>query len=177
MHTKNEIISAFTTASSSLYEYIKVQPDEVFEVMQGGKWSAGQNLDHMIRSVKPLNLAYRLPGFGLRLLFGKPNRKGRSYSEVVEKYTSKLSSGAVATGAFVPPIIKLEKKEKLLHDFSSQNEKLCKALSTCSEEKLDNYLLPHPLLGKITLREMMFFTIYHNEHHLQILKDRENVSA
>lgn len=24
---------------------------------------------------------------------------------------------------------------------------------------------PHPLLGKLTLREMMFFTIYHVQHH------------
>jgi len=177
MHTKNEIISAFATASSSLHDYIKYQPDQIFETTPNSKWSAGQNLDHMIRSIKPLNLAYRLPGFGLRLLFGKPNRQGRSYTEVVERYQSKLAGGAVATKAFVPPVIRREKKEALLNEFSLHNERLCKTLSVCSEEKLDNYLLPHPLLGKITLREMMFFTIYHNEHHLQILKDRENVSA
>jgi hypothetical protein len=177
IQTKEEIISAFKTAGASLCQYIKHQQDELFEETPNGKWSAGQNLDHMIRSVKPLNLAYRLPNFGLRILFGKPNRPGRSFKEVVERYNTKLANGAVATGVFVPPVIKLESKQSLLKKLSFQNEKLSKALANCSEKKLDRYLLPHPLLGKITLREMMFFTIYHNEHHLKILKDRENVSA
>jgi hypothetical protein len=25
--------------------------------------------------------------------------------------------------------------------------------------------LPHPLLGKLTLREMLYFTAYHADHH------------
>jgi len=38
------------------------------------------------------------------------------------------------------------------------------------EDDLDRVMLPHPLLGKLTLREMLFFTIYHVEHHLGILR-------
>ena len=34
-----------------------------------------------------------------------------------------------------------------------------------SEEELDQLILPHPLLGKLTLREMLYFTIYHVKHH------------
>jgi hypothetical protein len=30
---------------------------------------------------------------------------------------------------------------------------------------LDLLILPHPLLGKLTLREMLYFTLYHVEHH------------
>jgi len=41
-----------------------------------------------------------------------------------------------------------------------------------TDEKLDNYLAPHPLLGKLTLRELIYFTIYHTEHHLAIIKNR-----
>jgi hypothetical protein len=26
-------------------------------------------------------------------------------------------------------------------------------------------VLPHPLLGKLTIREMLYFTVYHGEHH------------
>ena len=37
---------------------------------------------------------------------------------------------------------------------------------------LDVYILPHPLLGKVTLREMLYFTIHHNEHHLELLQNR-----
>ena len=44
-----------------------------------------------------------------------------------------------------------------------------------SEKQLDTFILPHPLLGKLTLREMLYFTIYHAEHHKkQTLKNLEN---
>jgi len=174
MHSKQEIISAFRNTSSALHDYIKTQSTDLFEISPGNKWSAGQHLDHMIRSVKPLNLAYRLPSFVLRIAFGKPNRQTRNYEALVERYKTKLSKGAVATGAFVPPLVKLSGKTKLLNEFTRQNNKLCNVLQKYNEANLDRYLLPHPLLGKITLREMMFFTVYHNEHHLQILKDRNN---
>ncbi|MFN2437645.1 MAG: hypothetical protein ABR503_00495 [Chitinophagaceae bacterium] len=45
---------------------------------------------------------------------------------------------------------------------------LCKILNKYSEEEIDRFVLPHPLLGKLTLREMMYFTIYHVEHHHKI---------
>jgi hypothetical protein len=174
MHSKEEIISGFKNTSNALHDYIQMQSPDIFEVSPDNKWSAGQHLDHMIRSVKPLNLAYRLPYFILRIVFGKPNRQTRNYEALVERYKTKLATGAVATGAFVPPPVKLSGKTKLLKEFTRQNNKLCIALHKYNEAKLDKYLLPHPLLGKITLREMMFFTVYHNEHHLQILKDRNN---
>ena len=33
------------------------------------------------------------------------------------------------------------------------------------EKELDEYYLPHPILGKLTVREILFFTIYHNLRH------------
>jgi len=34
-----------------------------------------------------------------------------------------------------------------------------------SESELDQMILPHPLLGKLTLREMACFAAYHVAHH------------
>jgi hypothetical protein len=39
-----------------------------------------------------------------------------------------------------------------------------------SEKDLDTLILPHPLLGKVTLREMLYFTIYHVQHHVEQVK-------
>jgi uncharacterized damage-inducible protein DinB len=33
------------------------------------------------------------------------------------------------------------------------------------EDQLDEAQLPHPIIGKITVREMLFFTIHHNLRH------------
>jgi len=172
MDNKASAISSFRSASDALYQYISAQPTALFEEGYMGKWSAGQHLDHMIRCIKPLNMAYRLPSFVLRWKFGTPNRPSRSYEALVKRYTDKLANGGAATGAFVPPVIRQDAKEKLLRQFSRQNQQFINVLERYNETKLDQYLLPHPLLGKITLREMVFFTIYHNQHHLNILKER-----
>ena len=42
------------------------------------------------------------------------------------------------------------------------------------EEDLDNYILPHPLIGKTTIREMLYFTIYHVQHHHKAIVDNSN---
>jgi hypothetical protein len=36
---------------------------------------------------------------------------------------------------------------------------------------LDEYLLPHPLIGKLTIREILYFTIYHNLRHASLEGD------
>ena len=43
--------------------------------------------------------------------------------------------------------------------------KINKALDRFTEEDLDHVILPHPILGKLTVREMMYFTMLHVEHH------------
>jgi hypothetical protein len=55
---------------------------------------------------------------------------------------------------------------------------LASSIGRWREEDLDYYRLPHPLLGKLTVREMLFFTVYHNYHHprslaLRLLDARE----
>jgi hypothetical protein len=45
-----------------------------------------------------------------------------------------------------------------------------------SEAELDAYRLPHPLLGRLSVREMMFFTLLHNRHH-QAVAERRRVET
>jgi uncharacterized damage-inducible protein DinB len=39
-----------------------------------------------------------------------------------------------------------------------------------TEEQLDNYCVAHPILGKLTMRELAYFTIYHNIHHMETIR-------
>ena len=45
------------------------------------------------------------------------------------------------------------------------------------DPQLDQYIAPHPLLGKITLRELGYFTIYHTYHHLETIQKMTAVSG
>ena len=169
---KPQIISALNEKIDAFNSYIEPLNKEQFEASPKGKWSAGQNLDHLIRAIKPLQLAYGLPKFALLILFGKTNRPSRAYDELVTKYKTKLAAGGKARGPFIPPFIRFEQKDELIKKYSLQKQKLTRKIEKQSEGDLDNYILPHPLLGKVTLREMLFFTIHHNEHHLGLLKNR-----
>ncbi|MBK8880174.1 MAG: DinB family protein [Haliscomenobacter sp.] len=135
-----------------------------------GKWTAGQQLDHILRSTRPLRLAFHLPKAILKLVFGKANRPSRGYDAVVEKYLFKLKAGGVATGVFIPKPVGFSLKDRLALRLSRTIASLCKGLGRFSEKELDEYVLPHPLLGKLTIREMLYFTLYHVEHHRQITR-------
>jgi hypothetical protein len=134
-----------------------------------GKWNAGQQLDHICRSVGPVNLAFGLPGIVPRLLFGKANRPSRTYELVVEKYHAKLSAGGRASGRFVPPPADWNARAALLEKLEKRTAALARKVQKMTDNQLDTLLLPHPLLGKLTFREMLHFTIYHVQHHQKSL--------
>lgn len=156
----NEASAAFTAYCSSLTnEQFFLQPPE--------KWSAAQQVRHLIKATDTARLAFTLPKFMVRIVGGKPNRASRSYDELVAKYKLKLEQGGRASGRYIPkPILPSYGKEKLLNEFNRSMEKFAEALrKNWKEEQPDQYLAPHPLMGRITLRELCYFTIYHTYHH------------
>ena len=104
-------------------------------------------------------------------LFGTSNRDTRSYLNVVEKYQRKLGTGAVATSPYRPTSYENTDKKIVLDKYVSASEKLERLINKLSEKALDKYILPHPLLGRMPLREMLFFTIYHTQHHTDSIKE------
>ena len=138
------------------------------------KWSVAQNVKHLIISANTTKLAFTIPKFIVRLYTGKPNRPSRNYNELVNKYKLKLKEGGRASGIYIPKIISPQTgKETILMSFNKSMDKLITSIDKkWIDQELDEYLAPHPLLGKITLRELCYFTIYHTFHHLDIIKQR-----
>lgn len=79
INNKNEIIDVLDKNVNSFNQFILSLDKEQFENTNDGKWSAAQNLDHLILAIKPLQPAYGLPGLILKILFGKAIRPSRSY--------------------------------------------------------------------------------------------------
>ena len=167
---KASIIEGLSAAVDEVNNYVMGLSQKDFEFAPPGKWNAGQQLDHLIRSIKPLNLAYALPVIILKLKFGLTNRPSKTFPALVEKYERKLTEGGRASGRFIPEQVPYEAKEKLCRLYAKEKNKLNDKVDRFEEEALDKYILPHPLLGKLTLREMLFFTIYHNGHHLALMR-------
>jgi hypothetical protein len=170
INNREEIAIALKEAVDEVNNFVKGLDAKEYEHAPEGKWNASQQVDHLIRSMKPLNLAYALPGFVLKLKFGVANRPSKTYGQLVEKYKTRLAAGGRATGQFIPEQTAFVERDKLIDKYNEETEKLVKKIKNYNEANLDKYILPHPLLGKLTLREMLFFTIHHNEHHLDLIK-------
>ena len=168
---KEQIAELLQSQHHLFISRLREMNDSDFCFAPEGKWSAGQQLDHIIKAVSPVNMAMGLPKFVLKWRFGTANRPSKPYEQLVEKYTLKLKEGGRATGRFIPATVGAENKEVLLIKLSALVNKLSRITQKNSEEALDQYILPHPLLGKLTLREMLYFTAYHVEHHRQLVEN------
>jgi hypothetical protein len=170
--TRKEIIAHLTQKHQQFADAISSLNDKDFTFsLKNEKWTAGQQIDHIYKSVSVLANGLRfLPKWCIKLIFGKANRPSKSYEDLVKKYHLKLEAGGRASSRFVPKTVEANEKEAIINKTLNSVFRLCKCIGNYSEEELDQFILPHPLLGKVTLREMMYFTIYHAEHHHSITK-------
>jgi hypothetical protein len=170
-----QIIAASKIIFEELTDYCLGIPENVFFCHpSNSKWSIAESIRHLVISTNTTTMAYALPKWMVRLVGGKPNRGSKTYDELVTKYTNKLLQGGRASGRYIPKKISpVYTKEKLLQQWQQTTDRYLDVLTKkWNDETLDNYLAPHPLLGKITLRELCYFTRYHTEHHFNIIKSR-----
>jgi len=152
--------------------------DDLFE-KPGNRWSPADTLRHLNKSVAPVVLFLSLPKLFLLPLFGRSKRKSKKLSEIDQIYSKALADGAQA-GRYAPSAIKLPMSEeeaekvrkKIISKWIKLGERLLLYLHNWNEEDLDKYQLPHPILGKLTMREILMFTIIHNLHHLEKIQER-----
>jgi len=173
---RQEIINQLQWSHQSFNETILSLKEPAFCFSKPGKWNAGQTLDHVYKAVYALNLALKLPKPLFEMLYGKANRPSKEYDALVSKYIQKLAEGGRASGRYLPVEVKFSNRQKAIGRLQKSINSLSLKLASWSEAQLDYYILPHPLLGKITIREMMYFTIYHVQHHRQIvIRDLESI--
>lgn len=136
----------------------------------GPAWSPADNVRHLLASCRPVALALRLPRFLLRLLFGRASRPSRSFEQLRTDYRAVLAAGGRAGGRFVPtelapPAEPAAWRARLMTRRAQAWADLVALAERWSEADLEACRLPHPLLGKLTVREMLLFTLYHEVHH------------
>jgi len=170
INTNTELFAGLRDANQRVTQWFTEIPAEEFFTRHGEIWSASDNMDHLIKSHRPISKALKLPKFTLQTMFGKPERRSKTYEEICEIYRAEIAKGAQASGRFLPdqqsPSEGVEeKKTELLEQWSKASSELVLVAEKWNESELDGYLLPHPLIGKLTIREMLFFTIYHNLRH------------
>lgn len=167
-----ELVELLEVHHRNFSEEINALTSDVFEFSWKEKWTPGQQLIHIQKSIAPVVLAFRIPRFLLKFQFGVTNRPSRSYDELVARYLKALEGRtATAPKAFQPTRISFSNRSRMVKRYQKTVQKLIKLTQSCSEKDLDYYVLPHPLIGKLTLREMIYFSIYHVQHHHKLTKE------
>lgn len=169
IYSKAQIIKSMQESFDWVKKKVSETAEPVFYQAFGEKWSIAENMDHLIRSCRPVASALKMPKAALQA-FGSPDQATRSYETIVAIYQAKLKEGtAVASGPFVPENSLDYPQADMLRDWQLIAGKFAERTDQWEEEDLDQYVIPHPVLGKLTVREMLFFTINHNYHHLRAM--------
>lgn len=171
IYSKSEIIESLQTSFDNVAACIKSTPNDIFYEKRNGKWSIAENLDHLVQSTKPIASVLKKNKLIL-LAFGVSLSGSEKFETLKSNYHLKLSQGLAPAngGGFVSKNVESISKEKFLENWNLIGSKFPNRINQWSENSLDRFKLPHPLLGKLTVREMLFFTIFHNEHHLRTMK-------
>lgn len=168
IYDKTQIKAALRKSFGAVvYALDQLSSDAFLLARAEGKWAPGDILGHLILSTKPIRKAMSLPKLILAGKFGKINRKEHSLEGVKEKYYRGLSQGITAPANFVFEGVATKGKEALINSFTMELNKLLEKIDEWSENDLSTYLIPHPAIGMLTFREMLFFTHIHTLHHLE----------
>lgn len=171
---KEDIVNVLEEKHQQLFNWLENQPDESWDKGPKDKWTTGQHIEHLVDSIKKVNHALSFPKFILKYKFGTSNREVRSYKEVANRYQEKLSKNQEKAKVFnknvkTPP---LQNKKQLLATLQIQNKKLQHKTSQWKDKNLDKLILPHPLMGKMPIREIVMWTAHHTEHHTNTLIEK-----
>jgi hypothetical protein len=169
--THPEIIHTLQDVNTHLTrEFGRLTPEQ-FYYHTPGVWSAAENLQHLILSVDATSRGLNFPKMVLQVRFGKADQPSHRYAEVCDTYHTALAAGIEMKSQFVPqtdnfPSNPAEEQTRLVDAWMTSGAALVDVTYNWNETQLDSLRLPHPLLGLMTARELLIWTICHNVHHL-----------
>ncbi len=170
MQTKEDIQKSLSNIFNEINEYLNSVDVKRFKNSKNGKWSIAQNIEHLTLANNITAVSLRMPKVVLQRLFKIHRSANLNYDEVTWRYQMALGNGAKASFAFQPIFSKFPVKILVLKFWKLSCSNLLRALKNWSETDLDTYQVQHPILGKISIRELVLFTIYHTRHHLNTIK-------
>lgn len=175
--TKSLLPDQFVQAHMDLISYVQTLPDEAYLYSYAGKWTAGQQLAHIILCLQVTSKAL-LPPAVIEEKFGKIDRPEMTFDELVRFYQAGLRDGGKAPERFLPPPTGIEQRIQLNTELTDLLASIRQQLMTYSEEEMSSLSLPHPFLGKLSIRELFYLMTYHAGHHQrQIIAHLKNFPA
>jgi hypothetical protein len=168
--TRSEILAALASNADAVTAFFSRQPPEVLFTGDPDHWGPAHHLFHLTRTSRAIT-----GGMRSGALPPHPTGHSRSYRELIE-----AASTAIAAA---PKEFTLERGRKvviapgstraaLVEEFAAASADLRAATESWKEEDLDRLAMPHPFVGTMTAREMLLFCVFHERHHLKLVRSR-----
>ncbi|MCW3083306.1 MAG: hypothetical protein JWP12_672 [Bacteroidetes bacterium] len=164
---KQQIIESLQSKYHSFIDYINSLSTGEYVYSYQQKWTAGQQLEHIVLCVKPIVQVFSMDAAAIEKNFGSTDRISSTYEALLQEYTEKLKEGGKAPSRYVPES-SLPDREVLTETLAKLIAELNSKIENFTEQELNRLCIPHPLLGNLTLREMLYNVIYHVQHHQEI---------
>jgi hypothetical protein len=161
---KTEWLAALQRTHQDLIQYVSLLPDEALLYSETGKWNAGQQLQHVYLCLLTISQALASRKY-IEDSFGRIDRSCWNYDEVIERYKAGLSAGGKAPDRFVPGPFELVQKDQVIANLRQVLETIGTQLASYTEEECNTLVLPHPFVGKLTIRELFFLMTEHASLH------------
>jgi hypothetical protein len=165
---KKEIIAKLDAAHSNFWNTAIQSPNPTISI--NNKWSVSQNVQHINIGLLRLNNFLELPKSSIETNFGLSERASLNNESINKLFNNAFKKGVKATSAFTPDIDLKTSLDELINQGKKTLANLISNLQIWSEQELEVYNCPHPFLGKVTVREILYFTIYHVKHHHETIK-------
>jgi DinB superfamily len=174
--SRDEICAALEQLHTESVEYWSSFATKDFLAPIGDAWSPADNVRHLTKSMRAVSRGLRLPRLFVRIAFRAANRPSRTFEKMRDDYRATLARGGKA-GRFAPSAMEGTVdpdayRAQIMGYHAVSARELCAQAAHWSERDLDRLQLPHPLLGALTVREMLLFTLYHNSHHVEGVRRR-----
>lgn len=171
-YTKPEIVERLRAIHLGVVATVDSIPAAQFDAGSAESWSPAGYLKHLLLSVKPFAKAVTFPPDALKRRFGSPARPSIPYADLVARYQARLDEGARAEDfegilptSFRMPDDVADIQVYLVDLWNEAHERMFGGLENWSEDQLDGVAILHPAIGTISVREMLYFTIFHNTLH------------
>mgnify|MGYP000176886296 CR=1 FL=1 len=177
MWLMHEVRAALEEARDTVASYFATLPvRELYRRAADDEWAPIDDLRHLNRTVTLTTSGLRLPRPVMRVRFGRARRPSDRYEEVRERYLGRLSAGIRSPNRLAPPVAVFDDAEAYRRRTLDRWADVCAALDAAAarwkERDADRYVLPHPALGPLTVREILFFTHVHDLHHVDVARRR-----
>jgi hypothetical protein len=163
-----DLLAALRREGDRIAAFFRSVPESRFFVGSDADWSPAHHVEH-------LALAHTTVARGLRAgsrLPAHASGVSRSYAQVRDKYRATLAATPAAflrANPFAPTIHTGIGARAVVQRYEDAHALLCAAAGTWNESELDTRAVSHPLLGPLSMREMLYFMLYHDAHHAAVV--------